>query len=76
MWRTLIAATVAYGCGHPSVDAYRPAWLDKPLQSFHNDINAAARDGKKAFASLEDTRCVQYLKDYVAYVETRLRSAD
>ena len=76
MWRTLIAATVAYGCGHPSVDGYRPALLDKPLQSFYQDINAAARDGKKVLATLDETRCMSYLKGYVAQMEAQLRSTD
>ena len=76
MWRTLIAATVAYGCGHPSVDGYRPALLDKPLQSFYQDINATARDGKKVLATLDETRCMGYLKAYIARMEAQLRSAD
>ena len=76
MWRTLIAATAAYGCGHPSVDAYRPAVLDRPFQSFYQDVNAAARDGKKVLATLEDTRCMHYLKDYIARMDAQLRSAD
>ena len=76
MWRTLIAATVAYSCGHPGVDGYRPALLDKPLQSFYQDINAAARDGKKVLATLDETRCMSYLKGYVAQMEAQLRSTD
>lgn len=76
MWRTLIAATLAYGTGHPSVDGYRPALLDKPLQSFHQDINAAARDGKKVLATLDDTRWMNYLKGYIARMDAQLRSSD
>ena len=76
MWRTLIAATVAYGCGHPGADGYRPALLDKPLQSFYQDINAAARDGKKVLATLDETRCMSYLKGYIARMEAQLRSSD
>jgi hypothetical protein len=58
------------------MDGYRPALLDRPLQSFHQGINAAARDGKKALASLDDTRWMSYLKGYIAGVDARLRSTD
>jgi len=53
-----------------------PAVLDKPLQSFHQDINAAARDGKKVLATLDDSRCMNYLKGYIARMDAQLRSAD
>jgi hypothetical protein len=75
MWRSLITAWIIYGCGHPSLEAYRPAIFDRPLQSFHETVNGAARDGKKAIASLDDTRLMRYLKDYVATMNARLRSA-
>ena len=52
------------------------ALLDKPLQSFYQDINAAARDGKKVLATLDDTRCMNYLKGYIARMDAQLRSAD
>jgi hypothetical protein len=74
MWRTLIAATLVYGSGHPSLDGYRPAFLDRPLQSFHEDINSTARDGKKALASLDESRGMRYLKDYIERIEAQLRS--
>jgi hypothetical protein len=73
MWRTLIAATLVYGYGHPSLDGYRPALLDRPLQSFHQDVNSTARDGKKVLAALDDARA-RYLKDYMEHIEARLRS--
>jgi hypothetical protein len=75
MWRSLITAWIVYGCGHPALEAYRPAMFDRPLQSFHDTVNGAARDGKKAIASLQDTRLMRHLKDYVASMDTRLRSA-
>jgi hypothetical protein len=75
MWRSLITAWIVYGCGHPALEAYRPAVFDRPLQSFHETVNSAARDGKKAIASLEDTRVMRYLKDYIATMDARLRSA-
>jgi hypothetical protein len=76
MWRTLLAAAAVYGCGHPGLDGYRPALLDRPLQSFHKDINAAARDGKAVLATLDDARCMRYLKGYIERVDAQLRHAD
>ena len=76
MWRTLIAASLVYGCGHPNFEGYRPALLDRALQSFHQEVNAAARDGEKVLASIDDTRWMRYLKGSVAGMEARLRSAE
>jgi hypothetical protein len=75
MWRTLIAATLVYGCGHPGLEDYRPAMLDTTLQAFHQNVNAAARDGQKALATLDDARCMRYLKGYIASMDAQLRSA-
>jgi hypothetical protein len=76
MWRTLFAAALVYGGGHPSFDGYRPALLDRPLQSFYQDVNTAARDGQKVLATLDDARCMRYLKGYIARMDAQLRSAD
>jgi hypothetical protein len=76
MWRTLFAASLVYGCGHPSLDGYRPALLDRPLQSFYQDVNSTARDGQKVFATLDDYRCMRYLKGYITKMDAQLRSAD
>jgi hypothetical protein len=75
MWRSLFAAALVYGCGHPSLDGYRPALLDRPLQAFHRNVKQAAGEGKNVLASLDDARCVRYLKDYIAVVDARLRGA-
>jgi len=77
MWRGLLTAVtvgIFYGCGHPALDGYRPAWLDRPLQSFHENVNASIASGRRAIASLETTGPVRYLKDSVASVAARLRS--
>jgi hypothetical protein len=76
MWRTLLAAVTVYGCGHPCLDGYRPAFLDRPLQSFYKDVNAAARDGKTVLATLDDARCMRYLKGYIDRMDALLRHAD
>ncbi len=74
MWRTFIAASMVYGYGHPSLDGYRPALLDRPLQSFYADVNTTARDGRKALAMLDDARTMRYLKDYIERLDLQLRS--
>jgi hypothetical protein len=74
MLRTFVAAMIAYGWGHPSLDGYRPALLERPLQSFYADVNATARDGRGALATLDDARCMRYLKVYVDRMESQLRS--
>jgi hypothetical protein len=79
MWRgllTLLTVWIAYGCGHPALDGYRPAWLDRPLQSLHENVNASVMVGRHAIASLETTRPVRYLKDSVASATARLRSTN
>jgi hypothetical protein len=75
MWRALITACIIYGCGHPSLEGYRPAVLDRPLQGFHETVNTAARDGRKAIAAIDESRWMRYLKDYIAEMEMRLRSS-
>jgi hypothetical protein len=67
---------VIYASGHPGLDGYRPALLDRPLQSFYQDVNATARDGQKALTTLGDTRCMRYLKGYIARMDAQLRSSD
>lgn len=76
MWRSAFAAAVVYGLGHPSFDGYRPAVLDRPLQSFYNDVNQTARDGRKALATLDDARAMRYLLVYITKMDAQLRSAD
>ena len=73
MWRTLLAAVLVYGWGHPSLDGYRPNLLDRPLHSFYENVNAAARDGKRALATLDDARCMRYLKGYIDRMDAQLR---
>jgi hypothetical protein len=76
MWRTLLAATLVYGSGHPGLDGYRPAVLDKPLQSFYRDVNLFARDGQTALATLDDARCMRYLKGYIERMDQQLRHSN
>jgi len=45
MWRTVLTAVIAYGYGAPQFDGSRPASFDRPLQTFHAEIDNAARVG-------------------------------
>jgi hypothetical protein len=46
--------------------------FDRALQSFHENVNTAAQDGKKGLASLSETP-LRYLRGYVTRVEAELR---
>jgi hypothetical protein len=74
MWRTLCVAAIAYGCGHPGLDGYRPAALDAPLHAFYQHVNTAALEGQRVLASANDARA-SYLKTYMGRAEKQLRSA-
>jgi hypothetical protein len=73
MWRSLAAAAFIYGCGHPGLEGYRPAALDRPLQAFHHEVNVFARDGKRALATLDDARSMRYLNNYIEFLHARMR---
>jgi hypothetical protein len=73
MWRSVIVAAVIYGYGHPGFDGYRPGALDRPMQSFYQEVNNAAQDGKRVLTTLDDARSMRYLKSYVERMETQLR---
>jgi hypothetical protein len=76
MWRSLsIAATagVVYGCGHPSLDGYRPAVLDKPLQAFHLQVNKAAIEGQRLLYGL-NVAGARYAKIYWGQAERQLHA--
>jgi Protein of unknown function (DUF962) len=72
MWRVLVTTWIAYGCGHPVLEGYRPAIFDRPLQSFHENVNAAAQEGKKGLASLSEGP-IRFLKGYITRVDAQLR---
>ena len=75
MWRILPVAVIVYGCGHPSLDGYRPAAVDKPLQAFHQQVNKAALEGGKLLASLNVARA-SYIKTYLGQAERQLHGGD
>ncbi len=73
MLRSIVIAAVVYGYGHPTFDGYRPGGLDRPLQSFYQEVNHVAQDGKRVLTTLDDARSMRYLKSYVDRMETQLR---
>lgn len=73
MWRSLGVALIVYGSGYPGLDGYRPAALDAPLRAFHQQVNKAGIEGKRALASANDARA-SYLKAYMGRAEKQLRS--
>jgi hypothetical protein len=64
MGRSLAIVALVYACGHPGFDGYRPAAFDRTLRSFHGEVNAAARDGRRVFILLDDARSMRYLQSY------------
>ena len=74
MWRSLCVAAIAYGCGYPGLDGYRPAALDAPLQAFYQQVNKAGLEGRRVLASVNDAR-TSYLKAYMGRAEQQLRAA-
>jgi hypothetical protein len=61
MGRVVLLAALLYGYGQPSFDRDRPAALDGSLRDFHRAVDAAAADGRRALAMLDDARSMRYL---------------
>jgi hypothetical protein len=76
MLRSFLAAAVVYTYGHPGFDGYRPGALDRPLQSFHREVNLVARDGQRVLATLDDARSMRYLKGYIEAMDAQLRASN
>jgi hypothetical protein len=73
MWRGILAAVMVYGCGHPTLEGYRPAVLNVPLQAFYNQVNMAAREGETVLMS---GARLQYVRAYINIAERQLRGAE
>ena len=66
---------IAYACGHPGLDGYRPAVLDAPLQAFYQQVNKAAVDGQRLLVSANESRAT-YFKAYVGSAKKQLHAAE
>jgi hypothetical protein len=78
MWRglwVLAIAAIAYGCGHPGLDGFRPATLDAPLQAFYQQVNKAALDGQRLLVGANETRAA-YFKAYMGRAQKQLHAAE
>lgn len=51
--------TLAYSSGAPVFDAVRPAALDLPLRSFHEDVRLAAESGFSSVRQLASIKTVR-----------------
>jgi hypothetical protein len=73
MWRG-VAATVliVYAYGHPTFNGYRPAVIDRAIQSFHTEINGAARLGKDVLARVDRRRANDAIHGFIDRVEEEL----
>ena len=72
MFRVLIAIGTAYGLGHPALDGYRPAALDKPLHGFYFDVNTAVSQCEHAVKSFDGARIMYYLGKAGGQMEAQL----
>lgn len=63
MGRMIALLALAYGCGHPAAEAYRPVAADRPLRNFHRAVDTTIADGRRALAALDDARRMRYLAD-------------
>jgi hypothetical protein len=75
MWRSVVAAVLIYGYGHPSLEGIRPEFLDGPLKAFYEQVNHVASDGKHALTSLDPSSSMRYLKGYIERMDSQLREA-
>jgi hypothetical protein len=75
MWRCLGVVAIAYGCGHPGLDGYRPVALDAPLQAFHQQVNKAALEGQRVLAGVNESRAI-YFKAYMGRAEKQLHGGE
>ncbi|HVY59929.1 MAG TPA: hypothetical protein VHA77_18905 [Xanthobacteraceae bacterium] len=74
MWRSVVAIGLIYGSGHPSLDPYRPAVLDRPLQGFYSDVNSVARDGRQMVARVAEFPVGSYLERFVGHLANEARA--
>jgi hypothetical protein len=71
MWRSIYMAAIAYACGAPGWDGYRPTTLDRPLQAFYRQVNVAAEQGRAVLMAANAARSA-YINAYLARAEKQL----
>jgi hypothetical protein len=76
MWRGIISALLVYSYGGPLFEGYRPAVLDRPLQTFHLEINYAARTGQYLLTRVDEQQVKTSLRVFVDRIDSELRGRD
>jgi hypothetical protein len=68
----MIALSAAYGLGHPALDAYRPAALDKPLHGFYFDVNATIGQCEHLAMKFDSARVMHYFGNVAGRMKDQL----
>lgn len=76
MWRGIISALLVYSYGAPVFEGYRPALLDRPLQTFHGEINFAARSGQYLVTRMDEQQVKTSLRAFVGRIDSELRGRE
>jgi hypothetical protein len=72
MFRVIIALGAAYGLGHPALDGYRPAALDKPLHGFYFDVNTAFGQCEHVAMKFDGARIMHYLGNIAGQMKAQM----
>jgi hypothetical protein len=69
MWRSILVSAAVffavYGYGHPMFADFRPTALDRALQSFHTEVNGAARLSAQAVTGFDRERAKRRVRTFV-----------
>jgi uncharacterized membrane protein len=74
VWRSIIAAALVYGIGHPALESYRPVVFSKPLEGFYRDVNRAAEDGRYVLSKFDTDWVMRLFSKAVDKAESNLKS--
>ena len=72
MWRWFAIAAALYACGHPGLDAWRPAAFDRSLREFHRDVNRLATDTMQVATGVDQIRMLNQFSSLNANFQTML----
>lgn len=76
MLRSAIAGLLIYSYGHPGLDAARPGLLDRPLASFHRDINTVVGDAYRTLSRFDHKWVIASVKGYADHLHAQARAND
>lgn len=72
MFRTVLLASVAFAWGSPQFEELRPGPLDVPLENFHIEVKAMARDAIYAVQGIDVVREARFMDGYFDAIEDSL----